>query len=301
MKAKLAKQLKERRVAYTTQPDSKLRARHKVLFPQARYLTRKERIALDAFRDFLLSKFSNQIERIVLFGSKARGDSTSESDIDVLVVIGGAGSAESWEHPSPNWKSIVEYTSALSLKYGIGISPKFEHTDAAKKWSPLLAHIHTEGVELWRKQGATFEPWPEGGDAAMTFNKQEHVQARMAMAREKLSSARDLLIDAHYNDAVSRAYYAMFYASKALLLALGEDPHKHEGVVSMFGERIAKVGLSDPKYGTLLRDAKDLREDADYGDFFHATQEQAADALRKADEFVDESEAILQRIQTRGR
>lgn len=296
MKAKQAKRLKERRIAYTGQPGRKLRAQHEMLFPQARYLTRKERIALQAFRDYLLEKYPDQVERIVLFGSKARGDSTSESDVDVLVVVGGAGSDKSWEPLSLNWKSVAEYTSTLSLKYGVGISLKFERMDNAKKWSPLLDHIHAEGVELWRRRGATFEPWPEGGDAAMTLSKQEHVQARMAIAREKLNAARHLIEKGFYNDTISKAYYAMFYASKAILLALGEDPHKHAGVVSMFGERIAKVGLSNPRYGTLLRDAKDLREDADYGDFFHATREQAENAIRNAEDFVNEAGIILKRI-----
>jgi len=296
VKDKPAKRLKERGVAYATRPSRKLRAPKRLLFPQARHLTRKERVALQAFRDYLLEKYPDQVERIVLFGSKARGDSTSESDVDLLVVIGGAGSGKSWEPLSPNWESVIEYVSTLSLKYGVGISPKCEHVDNAKKWSPLLDHIHAEGVELWRKRGVTFEPWPEGGDAAMVLSKQEHVQARMATAREKLNAAKHLIEKGFYNDTISKAYYAMFYASKALLLELGEDPHKHAGVVSMFGERIAKVGLSDPKYGTLLRDAKDLREDADYGDFFHATREQAENAIRNAEDFVNEAGIILKRI-----
>ena len=300
MKARRAKRVKERGVKYAT-PERQARVKTDAPFSQARYLTRKERIVLQAFQDYLLGRYSDQVERVVLYGSKARGDGSPESDVDVLVVVGGAGSDKSWEPLSPNWNSVVEYTSTLALKYGVVIAPKFEHVDNARKWSPLLDHIHAEGVELWRRRGVPLEPWPEGGDAAMVLSKQEHVQARMAIAREKLKVARHLIEKGFYNDTISTGYYAMFYASKALLLALGEDPHKHAGVVSLFGERIAKVGLSDPKYGTFLRDAKDLREDADYGDFFHATREQAEDAIRKAEDFVNESEATLQRIQTRGR
>ena len=135
----------------------------------------------------------------------------------------------------------------------------------------------------------------------MALSKQEHIEARMAMARDKLSSARDLIEKEHYRDVISSAYYAMFYASKALLLALGEDPHKHQGVVSMYGERIAKVGLGDAKYGTLLKDAKKLREQADYEDFFRATKEQAENGIRNAQGFVKEAEETLKKIQARGK
>jgi len=39
----------------------------------------------------------------------------------------------------------------------------------------------------------------------------------MERAGEKLEVARSLLEDGFYSDAVSRAYYAMFYAARALL------------------------------------------------------------------------------------
>ncbi len=300
MKAKQARRSKEQRATYATRTP-KSRATRRALFPQARYLTSKERIALKAFRDFMLEKYPDQVERMVLFGSKARGDSTSESDVDVLVVVGDASSSKAWDSLSPNWSAVSAYESELSLKYGVGISSKFAYRDDVRKWTPLLAHIQVEGAELWRKQGIAFESWPEGGEIAMALSKQEHVEARLALARERLDMARDLIEKAHYNGVVSNAYYAMFYASKAILLALGEDPHKHEGVVSLFGERIAKVGLSDPKYGRLLRDAKDLREDADYEDFFRASKQQAEDAVKNAEDFVNQAEETLRRIQARGK
>ncbi len=77
----------------------------------------------------------------------------------------------------------------------------------------------------------------------MDKEKLERINARMNIAKDKLVVAADLIADGHYDDAVSRAYYAMFYASKALLLAVGEDPHKHKGVVTLFGKRFAKLGL----------------------------------------------------------
>ncbi|MBI4789579.1 MAG: HEPN domain-containing protein [Chloroflexi bacterium] len=300
MKTKSARRLKEHRTAYATQA-TKPRAPRDLAFPQARFLTPQERRALKQFRDHLLAKYPDQVERIVLFGSKARGDFDAESDIDVLVVVGGAGSKEAWEPLGPNWTEVVHHTSDLALQHSVGISPKFEWHDAVMKWSPLLDHIHKEGIELWRRPGTEWAPWPPGGEAAMALRKQEHIQARMAMAKDKLRAARKMREEELYNDVISRAYYAMFYASKALLLALGEDPHKHQGVVSLYGERIAKVGLSDPKYGTVLRDAKDLREEADYQDFFRATKEQAENAIRNAEDFVREAEETLKKIQARGK
>jgi len=297
MKARPTRQLREQRGAYVTRSP---RTSRPALFPRARFLTPTERLALKTFRDYLLAQYPDQVERLVLFGSKARGDFETESDIDVLVIV-RQGPKEAWEPLGAHWQTITGYTTDLAVRYGVQVSPKFEMVDTARRWSPLLDHIHKEGIELWRRPGTRWTPWPEGGKTAMALSKQEHIQARMAMAREKIASARDLFEKGHYNDVISRAYYAMFYASKALLLALGEDPHKHEGVISLYGERIAKVGLTDPRYGTLLRDAKGLREDVDYEDFFRATREQAERAIQNAEDFVTEAQETLRKIQTRGK
>lgn len=120
-------------------------------FPQARHLTRKERIALKAYKDYLLAKLPEQIERIVLFGSKARGDSRHWSDVDLLVAVSGPpiiglGSLD------PRWHAIVDPTFDFLMDYDVYISPTVMHVEETRKWSPLLAHIRKEGVELWRRR-----------------------------------------------------------------------------------------------------------------------------------------------------
>lgn len=135
----------------------------------------------------------------------------------------------------------------------------------------------------------------------MAEKKQSRVELRLALAHEKLQVARDLLKDHHYKDVLSKAYYAMFYASKALLLELGEDPHRHRGVVSLFNQRIVQIGLSDSKYGHTLANAQRLREESDYEEAFQASQQDAARAIRDAENFVNEAQEILKKIQARGK
>lgn len=50
-------------------------------------LNENEQRALSEYKDFLLRRFPEQVEQLILFGSKARGDSVADSDIDVLVVL----------------------------------------------------------------------------------------------------------------------------------------------------------------------------------------------------------------------
>lgn len=49
-------------------------------------LTPQEQAALQEFKRRLVRHFPDEITRVILFGSKARGDARPDSDIDVLVV-----------------------------------------------------------------------------------------------------------------------------------------------------------------------------------------------------------------------
>lgn len=50
-------------------------------------LTAAERRIVTEFAERLRARFGNRLSRVVLFGSRARGDVTEESDIDLLVLL----------------------------------------------------------------------------------------------------------------------------------------------------------------------------------------------------------------------
>src|SRR5688572_27391265 len=50
-------------------------------------LTPDEQTWLEAYRQTLREHFPQQIEDIIIFGSKARGDAGPDSDVDVLIVL----------------------------------------------------------------------------------------------------------------------------------------------------------------------------------------------------------------------
>jgi len=92
------------------------------------------------------------------------------------------------------------------------------------------------------------------GDIKRYLDKADHA----------LIVAEDLMERGHVPDAASKIYYAMFYASKALLAAEGIDVVKHSAVESAFGYYFAKPGRIDPKYHKMLMNARKIREIADY-------------------------------------
>ena len=50
------------------------------------YLTDRERKSLARFLERLEAECGDRVQRVVLFGSRARGDHDAESDVDLLVV-----------------------------------------------------------------------------------------------------------------------------------------------------------------------------------------------------------------------
>lgn len=50
-------------------------------------LTIREKLAVKEFKQSLFNKLGDNFVDIFLFGSKARGEATKESDIDILVIV----------------------------------------------------------------------------------------------------------------------------------------------------------------------------------------------------------------------
>jgi predicted nucleotidyltransferase len=121
-------------------------------------LNENEQQALSEYKDLLLRRFPQQVERLVLFGSKARGDSVASSDTDVLVVLRKRTEPTKegfypFGSTDPTWREIVGTTFDLLMKYNVNISPTVIGTSEYEEHSPLMAHVKKEGIELWRSPG----------------------------------------------------------------------------------------------------------------------------------------------------
>ncbi len=90
------------------------------------------------------------------------------------------------------------------------------------------------------------------------------VKLYLERANNALEQARDNLNLGHYDVVTSRAYYAMFYATCALLVGEGISRSKHSGVHAAFGQYFVKPGLIEPEHSRMLVNAFNVRLDSDY-------------------------------------
>jgi uncharacterized protein (UPF0332 family) len=113
----------------------------------------------------------------------------------------------------------------------------------------------------------------------------------IARARRSATSAKLLLDAVDPNGACNRAYYAMFDAARAALLA-GDDPVKseviktHSGLIAAFSLHLIKPGRIPAQYGRSLRQADQIRLIADYSDE-EVDLETGASAVDQANRFIE--------------
>lgn len=115
----------------------------------------------------------------------------------------------------------------------------------------------------------------------------------LELAENKLDHARRIFEIGLYDDAVSRAYYAMFYAAKAALLAEGIDLRRHSSAVTKFRELFVITGRVDTEYLRYLGRAQSARERSDYAPFVPLSREGTEEILNTAGEFIVKIKEIL--------
>jgi len=115
----------------------------------------------------------------------------------------------------------------------------------------------------------------------------ELIRGYVEKALQKLSVAKELLSNQHYDDAVSRAYYAAFHAAQAALLTEGQQAESHKGVATLFGLFLVRTGKVEKKCGKILANLKDNRESGDYEALSFIDADTAARAVDEADYFCN--------------
>lgn len=117
--------------------------------------------------------------------------------------------------------------------------------------------------------------------------------ALIRKAQASIASAR-LLIENGYPDfAISRAYYTMFYVAEALLLNEGLSFSRHAGVISAFGQYLAKTGRVPVEYHRYLIEGQASRHAGDYDLSPNLTPTDAAEQIGRAEQFLKLAEELL--------
>lgn len=119
-------------------------------------------------------------------------------------------------------------------------------------------------------------------------------EIELAKSRRLLEAAAYLRDGGFFEDAVSRAYYAVFHAGCALLASIGRTVRTHDGLRAAIGEHFIRPGKLAPRFARVLARVAADRNDADYNSVTTFATEDAEETLESARAFVSAVEALLE-------
>jgi uncharacterized protein (UPF0332 family) len=117
--------------------------------------------------------------------------------------------------------------------------------------------------------------------------------AEIAKARRFEAAARHLASGGFHEDAVSRAYYAVFHGGLALLATIGRTVRTHDGLRAVIGDHFIRPGRLPSRFARLLARAAADRNDADYNASATFTDGDSREALERTAEFLAEVQSIV--------
>lgn len=94
------------------------------------------------FKEAIMARLGNHLRQVMLFGSRARGDATAESDYDLLVVVDQLDSSVTRWIDAIAGQALIEHGAVLSA------FPITERDRARRRYSPMLINVAREGVAV---------------------------------------------------------------------------------------------------------------------------------------------------------
>lgn len=263
---------------------------------QAVYLTDTERDDVAAFLDQLAQACGDEIARVVLYGSRARGDYDDESDVDLLIVTRDGREAV---QTAARRLSRDRFWLVSSL-----VCSADEYRRMQRYQPPLYVELRRDGIELWDPDLALRErhdipvDFPEGEPRAMNEETRDNVQSYFRRAQVTLVEAQGLLGLGLPNGAISRAYYAVFDSATAILYAYNVVRGKHTGIQSALNQFLVLPDILEEEYKDIYNDLFSGRLLSDYwkpeqGPPVEFTVEQARAFVADAARFVARIEELL--------
>ena len=120
------------------------------------------------------------------------------------------------------------------------------------------------------------------------------VKYRIEKAYGTVVEAQDCAEGNHWTLTANRLYYAVYYASKALLIQNGIVAKSHEGVIGMIGQNFVVPGIITIDEAKLLARLQNMRKTGDYDDFKEWHQEDVEPLFEKVEDYINKIKSLVE-------
>lgn len=119
---------------------------------------------------------------------------------------------------------------------------------------------------------------------------------RFDCAIEDIENAKTMLEAKQYKLTLNRSYYAIFHAMRAVTVLDDFDSSKHSGIIAHFNQHHVKTGDFPKDTSKIIKSASEMRELADYKDFYIASGQEAMEQVANAERFVSRIQDYLKKL-----
>jgi len=107
-------------------------------------LTLKEKQVIEEFKERVKKKFTDEIIKIVVFGSKARGDDEKNSDIDILVIT----SSDDWRIGDEIREIGYDLDEQIDYRLSIQVIPESHINYLKSNNFQFIKNIESDGIVI---------------------------------------------------------------------------------------------------------------------------------------------------------
>jgi predicted nucleotidyltransferase len=191
-----------------------------------------------SIRERVLAAFGGRVERIVLFGSRARGDEHAESDWDLAVFFDGTPT----EHEE---RALSVLTSAVQREFDVEVQSMARPAQAWLATDELSCNIRDHGHVVYGLAEIPMIERPVPQHARVALDKAERFAAQAAQG-----------VPQAYETIVHKSCYAMFHAARAARPAVEVSASTNRGqVVSTFARMVKRRRMREGRGHAAALDA----------------------------------------------